>query len=207
MPSAEGGKPSLPVLSLQCMLDMGLMKTLEILAVVLGLAYVLLAIRRNIGCWVASYVASGLFVVVFLDAGLVFQPWLQIFYMVMAAYGYRKWRRGARNPAKLGFWGWRNNLIAGGALLALSIPVTLFVAQYSSSPLLFIDVLTAIGAPLATYMQARKYIENWIWWIVLDATYLALYLERSLYFTAVLYTLYLVLAWVGYRAWRRDLTA
>ena len=152
-------------------------------------------------CWLASYIASGLFVVVFLDAGLIFQPWLQVFYMVMAVYGYRKWRRGAKKPATLGYWGWRNNLIAVAALLAVSIPITIFGAQYSESSLFFIDVITALAAPLATFMQARKYIGNWIWWMVLDTTYVALYLERGLYFTAVLYASYLALAWVGYRSW------
>ena len=58
--------------------------------------------------------------------------------------------------------------------------------------LFFIDVVTALAAPLATFMQARKYIGNWIWWMVLDTTYVALYLERGLYFTAVLYASYLV---------------
>ena len=185
------------------MLEIGLMGILEILAVVLGLAYVLLAIRRHIGCWVASYVASGLFVVVFLDAGLIFQPWLQVFYMVMAVYGYLKWRSGAKNPARLGYWGWRNNLIAVAALVAVSIVVTIAVRPYSDSPLLFIDVVTAMGAPIATYMQARKYIGNWIWWIALDTIYVALYVESGLYFTAALYFLYLLLAWAGYRAWRK----
>ena len=183
------------------------MKGLEIGAVALGLIYVLLAIRRHIACWFASFVASALFVVVFLDAGLVFQPWLQVFYMVMAVYGFLKWRSGAPQPARLGYWGWRNNLIAAAVLLALSIPITIFGAQYSDSPLFFVDVITALGAPLATFMQARKYIGNWIWWIALDTIYVALYVERGLYYTAGLYATYLVLAWAGYRAWRKALPA
>ena len=187
--------------------ELGLMRILEIVAVVLGLVYVLLAIRRHIICWVASYVASGLFVVVFLDAGLIFQPWLQVFYMVMAVYGFLKWRSGAKNPARLGYWGWRNNLIAAAVLLAASVVLTIVVRPFSDSPLLFIDVVTALGAPIATFMQARKYIGNWLWWIVLDTTYVALYLERSLYFTAALYFVYLLLGWAGYRAWRKALPA
>ncbi len=186
---------------------MEIMTVLEIAGVALGFVYVLLAIRRHIACWPASYLASGLFVVVFLDAGLMFQPWLQVFYMVMAVYGYRKWRKGAKKPAKLGFWGWRNNVIAVAALLAVSVPITIYGAQYSESSLFFIDVVTALAAPLATFMQARKYIGNWIWWIVLDSIYVALYLERGLYFTAVLYASYLVLAWLGYRSWRKALPA
>ena len=183
------------------------MQALEVLAVALGLLYVLLAIRRHITCWPVSFVASGLFVAVFLDAGLIFQPWLQVFYMVMAVYGFRKWRAGAKNPARLGYWGWRNNLIAVAGLLAVSVPATLLARPYSDSPLLFVDVVTALGAPLATFMQARKYIGNWIWWIALDSIYVALYVERGLYFTAALFFLYLILAWMGYRAWQRALPA
>lgn len=186
---------------------MDLMTILEIVGVVLAFAYVLLAIRRHIACWVASFIASALFVVVFSDAGLIFQPWLQVFYMVMAVYGYLKWRKGAKNPATLGYWGWRNNLIAVAALLAVSLPITIFGAQYSDSSLFFVDVVTALAAPLAAFMQARKYIGNWIWWMVLDSIYVALYLERGLYFTAVLYASYLALAWVGYRSWRKALPA
>ena len=185
--------------------ELGLMTGLEIVAVVLSIAYVLLAIRRHIGCWVAAFVASGLFVMVFVDAGLIFQPWLQVFYMVMAVYGYLKWRSGAKNPARLGYWGWRNNLIAVAVLLAVSAPLTIAVRPYSDSPLIFIDVITALGAPLATFMQARKYIGNWIWWIALDSIYVALYLERGLHYTAALHLLFLVLAWAGYRSWRKAL--
>ncbi len=179
------------------------MGVLEILAVVLGLLYVLLAIRRRVLCWAASFVASGLFVVVFLDAGLIFQPWLQVFYMAMAVYGFLKWRSGARNPARLGYWGWRNNLIAVVALAAGSIALAMLLQPRSDSSLLFLDVITALGAPLATFLQARKYLDNWLWWIVLDSIYVALFMERSLYFTAGLSFLYLLLGWVGYRAWRR----
>ncbi len=179
------------------------MRVLEILAVALGLVYVVLAIRRHVGCWVASYLASGLFVVVFLDAGLIFQPWLQMFYMAMAVYGFVKWRSGAKAPARLGYWGWRRNLVAASALVAVSVALTLVVRPYSDSPLLFIDVVTALGAPIATFMQARKYIGNWIWWIALDSIYVVLYVERGLYFTAALYLLYLVLAWLGYRSWQK----
>ena len=186
---------------------MELMAILEIVGVALGFVYVLLAIRRHIACWLASYIASGLFVVVFLDAGLIFQPWLQVFYMVMAVYGYRQWRSGAKKPATLGYWGWRNNVIAVAALLAMSIPITIYGAQYSESSLFFFDVITALAAPLATFMQARKYIGNWIWWIALDSIYVILYLERELYFTAALFASYLVLAWFGYRSWRKALPA
>ena len=186
---------------------MDLMTILEIVGVVFAFVYVLLAIRRHIACWPASYIASGLFVVVFLDKGLIFQPWLQVFYMVMAVYGYRKWCRGAKKPAKLGYWGWRNNLIAVAVLLAVSIPITIYGARFSDSSLFFVDVVTALAAPLAAFMQARKYIGNWIWWIVLDSVLVALYLERGLNYTAVLYASYLVLAWVGYRSWRKALPA
>jgi len=188
-------------------MDIGLMRVLEILAVALGVAYVLLAIRRHVSCWIAAYIGSGLFVVVFVDAGLVFQPWLQVFYMAMAVYGYLKWRSGAKNPARLGYWGWRNNLLAAAILLAVSVPVTIAARPYSDSPLLFIDVITALAAPLATFMQARKYIGNWIWWMALDSIYVLLYLERGLHYTAALSLLYLGLAWSGYRAWRKALPA
>lgn len=186
---------------------MELMAILELTAVALGFVYVLLAVRRHIACWPMSFIASAIFVVVFLDAGLIFQPWLQVFYMVMAVYGFSKWRRGAKNRARLGYWGWRNNLIAVAVLLAVSLPVTILGAQYSDSSLFFVDVVTVLGAPLATFMQARKYIGSWIWWMALDSIYVALYLERGLYFTAALYASYLVLAWVGYRSWRKALPA
>ena len=68
-------------------------------------------------------------------------------------------------------------------------------------------MVTALAAPLATFMQARKYIGNWIWWIALDSIYVVLYLERELYYTAALFASYLVLAWFGYRSWRKALPA
>ncbi len=79
------------------------------------------------------------------------------------------------------------------------------LTRYSSAALPFLDSLTTWGAIVATFMVTRKILENWIYWFVIDAVSIWLYLSRELYFTAGLFALYLVMIVIGYRSWRASM--
>jgi nicotinamide mononucleotide transporter len=79
------------------------------------------------------------------------------------------------------------------------------LTRYSNAALPFLDSLTTWGAVVATFMVTRKILENWIYWFVIDAVSIALYISRDLFFTAALFTAYLVMIVIGYRSWRASM--
>jgi len=179
----------------------------EILAVVLAVAYLVLAIRQNIWCWAAAAVSTLLYLFIMYQAQLYMESVLQLFYLAMAAYGWYQWHSGGDDGAELrvSTWPVRYHIIAIGSVLLLVLISGELLTRYSDAALPFLDSLTTWGAVVATYMVTRKILENWIYWFVIDAVSIWLYLSRDLYFTAVLFTAYLVMIVIGYRSWRASM--
>ena len=179
----------------------------EILAVVMAVVYLVLAIRQNIWCWVAAAVSTLLYLFIMYQARLYMESVLQVFYLVMAAYGWHQWRRGGPdgNELKVSTWPLRYHLFAIGLVLILVFISGELLTRYSNAALPFLDSLTTWGAVVATFMVTRKILENWIYWFVIDSVSIALYLNRDLFFTAALFTVYLVMIVIGYRTWRASI--
>jgi nicotinamide mononucleotide transporter len=178
----------------------------EILAVVLALAYVLLAIRQSIVCWVAAFVSSCLYVWVFFGARLYMDSLLNLFYAVMAVYGFWQWRSVDQNGAHhVRRWSPSANALAAAGILALSAVSGYFLRRYTPAVSPFVDSMVTWASIFATFLVARKVYENWHWWLVIDAASLCLYFTRGLYLTVLLFALYLALIVIGMREWRRSL--
>jgi len=179
----------------------------EALAVVLAVAYLLLAIRQNAWCWVAAAASTLLYLFIMYDSRLYMQSLLQLYYLAMAAYGWYHWRHGRSADGELPVtvWPLRYHGFAIGAVLLLVWVSAGLLDRYSDDALPYVDAFTAWGAIVATFMVARKILENWLYWFVIDSVSIGLYLERELYFTAALFAAYLVMIVIGYRSWRASL--
>jgi nicotinamide mononucleotide transporter len=179
---------------------------LEWTAVALALAYLLLAIRQNPWCWPFAIASGVLYLWLFARTGLVMQAALQVFYVAMALYGWRAWRgTRQRPPARVRRWpavrhAW---LLAAMALLTWG-NVSLLGADGRDPLVAWVDAFVAWGSVLATLLTARKVLENWLYWIVLDLVAAVLYAAQGLTATAGLFVLYAALAVHGYRVWLRD---
>jgi nicotinamide mononucleotide transporter len=179
----------------------------EAAAVVLAIAYLVLAIRQNIWCWAAAAVSTLIYLFLMYEAKLYMESALQVFYLVMAGYGWFQWRKhaDATRDLKVTTWPLGNHLFAvAGILLLVYISGELLTA-YSNAALPYLDSLTTWGAVVATWMVARKKLENWLYWFVIDAVSVWLYTSRGLYLTALLFTAYLVMIVIGYRSWRASM--
>jgi nicotinamide mononucleotide transporter len=180
----------------------------EALAVLLAVAYLLLAIRQNPWCWPAAILSSGLYIGLMYGARLYMESGLQVFYIAVALYGWRAWRRSGRgSPSGLAVhtWSLRHHASAGLAIAGLTAASGWLLSTYTGAAFPYLDSFTTWGALLATWMVARKVLENWLYWLVIDSVSLGLYLNRGLYLTAGLFAVYLVLIVLGYRTWRRDM--
>ena len=128
---------------------------------------------------------------------------LQVFYAAMAVYGWHRWRSGAGDGGELPVTTWRpgQHAVALGGIAALTAAFG-FGLTFTPAALPFADSFTTVAALVATYMVARKVLENWWYWFVIDSVSVYLYVNRGLWLTALLFVGYLVLIVVGYRQWR-----
>ncbi|HME40229.1 MAG TPA: nicotinamide riboside transporter PnuC [Steroidobacteraceae bacterium] len=179
---------------------------IEIIAAALAVAYLLLAIRQRLECWVAAFVSSCLYVWVLFGAHLYMESVLNAFYAAMAVYGFWQWQHG-NGGAALVVCRWPLKRHAAGflAVIGLSVVSSYFLRRFTPAAWPFMDSMVTWSSVFATYLVARKVYENWHWWLVIDSVSLCLYFTRRLYLTMLLFGLYLVLIVIGMRQWRRTL--
>jgi nicotinamide mononucleotide transporter len=183
------------------------MELIEALAVLTGIAGVWLTVRQRVWCWPVGLVSVTLFAVVFFDARLYGSAALQSVYAALSLYGWYTWRHPAdgsgelrvtRTPAR-----WWPVLALAGVAGAVAFGVVLRDRTDAALPL--VDGATTAFSLVAQWMTTRKWIETWILWIGVDVVYVGMYASQGLYATTGLYVVFLVLALVGYRAWRRSM--
>lgn len=181
---------------------------LEATAVLFAIAYLVLAIRQSQWCWAAALVSVLLSLVLFADANLYMESALQVFYAVMAVYGWYQWRLGGpdKQGIAIGTWSPARHAVVIGATLSVSAAFGLALSA-SDAALPYLDSFTTVAAIVTTYMVAKKILENWIYWFVIDALSIYLYASRGLPLYAALFGFYLVLIAIGYRRWLRDYRA
>ena len=181
----------------------------EIAAVVLGISYLLLAMWEKISCWYAAFISTAIFLFIFWQSGLLMESGLQVYYLGMAVYGWWCWRHGNRDDGSLPIkrWAWQQHALAIGAVLALSAVSGLLLSQFTEAAWPFLDSFTTWGAMLTTWMVARKLLENWLYWVVIDGLSIFIYLDRELYLTAALFAAYVVIVIFGFFTWLRHYRA
>lgn len=89
-------------------------------------------------------------------------------------------------------------------VFALTIVSGYFLKNYADSSLPYLDAFTTSASIVATWMLARKMLENWLFWIVIDMVSMFMYIYKELYATAALFLVYTVIAYFGYLKWKKD---
>lgn len=192
---------------------------LELIAVVASLLYVVLAAKGNLWCWPAAILSTVLYTVIFYDVYLWMDSVLQLYYLLMAVYGWLCWRKNAAvnnlennatlarnvNSKALRFSQWtlqrHSTMII--ALTALSLVLGWLMATYTPTHFPYLDSATTVFAVFATYLLTQKVLENWLYFVVIDFVSIYLYIEKGLIPTAALFACYVILASYGYWQWRK----
>lgn len=176
---------------------------LELLAVLLAITYLLLAVRQDIRCWFAGIVSSLIYLLLMYKANLYMESVLQIFYVSMGIYGWSQWniKNTQDNLMRVSLWTFKKHAFVILTILGLAFLAGNLLEAYTNAALPFLDSLTTFGALAATYMVAKKILENWIYWFVIDSISVFLFFERELYLTALLFCLYLIIIIFGFRSW------
>tara|TARA_B100001248_G_scaffold254281_1_gene232467 strand:+ start:161 stop:733 length:573 start_codon:yes stop_codon:yes gene_type:complete len=180
---------------------------IESIAVLTAIIYLVLAAKEDVRCWYAALISSILYIYIMYQAGLFMESLLQIFYVLMAVYGWLQWKNifNKNSDLRIRRWNNSNHYYAIISVIILSILSGILLEKNTQAALPFIDAFTTWGAIVTTYMVAKKILENWIYWFVIDSISIYLYISRGLYLTAFLFVIYLVIIVFGYRSWKRTL--
>lgn len=183
------------------------MNLIELVGVLTGVVNVWLAARQNIWTWPVGLVSVCMYVLVFYDARLYADMGLNVFYFVTSLYGWYIWLYGGKNHTERKVGHVTRKELA--VLLALGLVFTLglgyFLDNYTNADLSYTDAGTTAVSLIGYWMMAKKQLENWIVWLVVDVVYVGVYTYKELYLTSFLYFVFLLLCIKGYRDWRKDL--
>ncbi|WP_233123729.1 nicotinamide riboside transporter PnuC [Agrobacterium vaccinii] len=182
-------------------------RTIEICATLLGLANVSLIIRRSIWNYPFGIAMVILYAWIFYDAKLYSDALLQIFFLFIQFYGIATWLRGRGDDGLVNAIDLPYSFAVPLALSAATCSVALgyVMAEFTDAALPYWDATTTVLSVFAQFLLARRYLQNWLVWIVVDVLAIGIYWSKDLTPTAFLYVIFLGMAIAGYVNWRRSM--
>jgi len=179
----------------------------EITAVIFAILYLVLAVKQNILCWICGIISSILYFFILRSVDLYMEAYLQIFYVFMGFYGWNQWKIGVSSSGSflVNTWNKFQHFYAISMIFILSYISAILLRTFTDAALPFFDALVTWGSVVATYMVAKKLLENWIYWLVIDSISILLFISRDLWPTALLFGIYIIIIIFGYLAWSKKL--
>lgn len=175
----------------------------EIFAALLGMGYIIFAARESQWCWPLAFISTLIYTVLFWEGQLPMQALLNFYYMGMAIYGYLLWRKHGIAEDNLAITSWSLNkqliFILVGTVVSFLTAYYLEITATSQRP--YLDAGVTIFSVMNTWLMARKVLQNWLYWIIIDSAAIVLYAQSGYYATVILFSIYTVLAIVGYINW------
>jgi nicotinamide mononucleotide transporter len=183
---------------------------IEVLGVLTSLVYLYFSVRQIIWLWPFGILSSALFIWIFFSSKFYADMGLQVYYLGISIYGWIYWLRGSsREPGgqklpvrKVSL---RQVWALSGTGLALFLGIVAVLVYLTDSDVPWGDGFTTAASIVATWMLARKILEHWLVWIVVDTVAAALYFYKGLYPSCLLYVIYALIAIMGYFQWKKDL--
>jgi nicotinamide mononucleotide transporter len=179
---------------------------LEVLAFVLALAMVGANMRVNPVAWPLAIASSLLYALLFADSRLYGEATLQIFFVAVALWGWWQWQRGRGDDGRalrVHRLAPRGRWIVAAATLAAWPLLALALSRFTDSDVPWFDALPSVASVSGQILLGRKLIENWLVWLAVNLVSVALFAFKGLWLTVILYALFAVLSWYGWRAWHR----
>ncbi|MFO7868840.1 MAG: nicotinamide riboside transporter PnuC [Bacteroidales bacterium] len=180
---------------------------IELAGTLCGFIYIFLEIKQHIWLWPIGIITAIFYVIVYYYAKFYADMSLQFYYIFISIYGWYFWIYGTKTRKEIPVTripriACRNVLIISCILMGA---LGFFLQHYTDSPVPWGDAFTTSFSITATWMLARKYIEQWWFWIGINIVSIFLYIEKELYPTSILFFVYLTLAIIGYIQWRKSM--
>ena len=179
---------------------------IEIVGAILSLIYLDLSIKQKVSLWFFGIISSVFYIVIFFQTKFYADMSLQFYYVFISIYGWLNWKRGNQGSGEelpttqLSKRLLLNLVVATGLIY---IVYYLILSKFTDSTIPKADSLVGALSVVGTWMLAKKFIENWLVWIVADALCVGLYIYKGLFPTAILFIVYTVMSVVGYWQWRK----
>jgi nicotinamide mononucleotide transporter len=189
---------------------------IEIAGTLFAFIYLYFSINEKIWLWPTGFIASFFYLAVFFNSRLYADMGLQLYYLVVSVFGWYNWLGKRRNSvlethlptSSLSLLEWIPLL---STIVILNITLYLALASLPEmiglppSDMPALDAFTTAASIVATWMLARKILENWLIWIIVDAVSFGMYLYKELYVTSFLFIIYTVMAVIGYFHWKKTM--
>lgn len=182
------------------------MSVWEYIAVGLSMTYLLLAIKESLWCWPAAFVSTLIYTIMYWNGALLMESLLHFYYMYMAVYGWQLWRKNKGEPQSLSITSWsvHRHMVILLMTSLVSVAIGFLMSHYTHADFAYLDSFTTCFAVVTTYLVAKKVLENWLYWIVIDAASMYLYYEKGYYPTLVLFVFYTIMAVWGFKTWYEE---
>jgi len=184
------------------------LQIIEFIAVASGMTHVYLLTRQKIVAWPFGLLSVGLYIFIFAEARLYSDVILHVIYVMLNIYGWWNWAHKGPEEDELPVTHLaRKEILAWSALiLAGFIAWGSFMKANTNADFPYPDAFTTVASLVAQFLLARKKLENWILWIIVDIVAINIYTLKGLYLTSGLYAVYLLLCIKGWRDWRRAMS-
>ncbi len=180
---------------------------LEILATITGLIYLFYSIKGKNQLWIYGFISSGLYVYICYVAGIYADMAINIYYVFVSIYGYVHWKfyhsRGKEELLVSRLKSKETIIVILVTSMVYSF-IAFVLIHFTDSTIPYWDAFTTSASITATWMLARKIMEHWLIWIVVDAVSIGLYVFKHLYITSFLFSVYTIMAVIGFIQWRRQ---
>ena len=179
------------------------MSAAEVVSVLLGVVYLVLAVRRSRWCWVAGGISSGLMIWLSAQARLPMQALLNVYYVVVSVYAWWRWTGQEAHTPAVSLLPLRWHIAGVVGVIGASLLTARLLATETQAAWPLLDSLTTWGSLFTTWLVARAKLENWAYWFLIDAVEACLFFEQHLYLVSIMTFATLGVIVVGHRAWWR----
>lgn len=184
-----------------------LLSELEWLVVILNLLFIVLLVAEHISCWIFGILGSILAGLLFLqpEVRLYSEAVLYLIYAVLGGYGWWSWeQRRQNNFRSIISWTWKGHLVALAIGVAFWCIIGGYMARYTNASMVWCDAFSTAFSLVATYLEAKKVLEGWFYWMVLNVFSIWLYAVKQLDQMAIMMVVFSILSVLGYWRWRKS---
>ncbi len=184
---------------------------IEISGALISLIYLYFSVKQIIWLWPFSLLSAVFYIWIYYFSGFYADMSLQFYYVLISLYGWYLWSAGkdskkGKPELKINSVSRKTIIILACIFMILWLGISLVLIRYTDSQIPVMDALTTAGSIIATWMLAKKILEHWLLWIVIDAISIGLYFYKGLYATLALFIVYTIVAILGYLAWKKVMT-
>jgi len=178
-------------------------QTVEIFGAIFGFLSVYFTIRQNIWCWYFGLLQVTLYCFVFYTSKLYSDMILHVIYIFLQFYGWYNWKYGGSNKSTLRVTLLTHTMFWIGLTVLVTALLGYVMQTKTDASFPYEDAFITVASLVAQYLMIKKILQSWLFWIIVDVVAIVIYAYKDLYFTTVLYVLFLVMAIIGYLEWKK----